>query len=121
MYLDELIKKGYIRPSVSPWGAPVIFLKKKDGTMRLCIDFRHINKVIVKNRYPLSHIDDIFYQLKGVKIFSRIDLSGCAICLDKCTNYFYVSNEWSVHRLPGQVCYCLLGCYYYLFQDRGGT
>jgi hypothetical protein len=59
---------------VSPWGAPVLFVKKKDGTLRLCIDFRQLNKVIVKNKYPLSRIDDLFDQLKGAKIFSKIDL-----------------------------------------------
>jgi hypothetical protein len=68
------MKKGYIRPSVSPWGAPVLFVKKKDGTLRLCIDFRQLNKVTVKNKYPLLRIDDLFDQLKYAKIFSKIDL-----------------------------------------------
>jgi hypothetical protein len=74
LQLEELLKKGYIRPSVSPWGAQVIFMKKKDGTLRLCIDFRQLNKVIVKNKYPLPRIDDLFDQLKDAKIFSKIDL-----------------------------------------------
>jgi hypothetical protein len=74
MHLEELLKKGYISPSVSPCGAPVLFVKKKDGTLRLCIDFRRLNKVIVKNKYPLSRIDDLFDQLKDEKIFSKIDL-----------------------------------------------
>jgi hypothetical protein len=74
MQLEELLKKGYIRPSVSPWGAPVLFVKKKDGTLRLCIDFRQLNKVTVKNKYPLPRIDDLFDQLKDAKIFSKIDL-----------------------------------------------
>jgi hypothetical protein len=74
MHLEELMKKGYIRPSVSPWGAPVLFVKKKDGTLRLCIDFRQLNKVTVKNKYPLSMIDDLFDQLKDAKIFSKIYL-----------------------------------------------
>ena len=74
MQLEELLKKGYIRPSVSPWGAPVLFVKKKDGTLRLCIDFRQLNKVIVKKKYPLPRIDDFFDQLKDAKIFSKIDL-----------------------------------------------
>jgi hypothetical protein len=69
MQLEELLKKGYIRPSVSPWGALVLFLKKKDGTLRLCIDFRQLNKVIVKNKYPLPRIDYLFDQLKDEKIF----------------------------------------------------
>ena len=74
LQLEELLKKGYICPSVSPWGAPALFMKKKDGTLRLCIDFRQLNKVNVKNKYPLSRIDDLFDQLKDVKIFSKIDL-----------------------------------------------
>jgi hypothetical protein len=59
---------------VSPWGSPFLFMKKKDGTLRLCIDFRQLNKVTIKNKYPLPRIDDLFDQLKGVKIFSKIDL-----------------------------------------------
>jgi hypothetical protein len=74
LQLEELLKKGYIRPSVSPWGAPVLFVKKKDGTLRLCIDFRQLNKVTVKNKYPLPRIDDLFDQLNDAKIFSKIDL-----------------------------------------------
>jgi hypothetical protein len=73
MQLEELLKKGYIRPSVSPWGAPVLFVKKKDGTLRLCIDFRQLNKYTIKNKYPLPRIDDLFDQLRGAKIFSKID------------------------------------------------
>ena len=72
--LQELLDKGFIRPSVSPWGAPVIFVKNKDGTLRMCIDYRQINKVIVKNKYPLPRIEDLFNQLKGVGVFSKIDL-----------------------------------------------
>ncbi|KAL8105263.1 hypothetical protein AgCh_029162 [Apium graveolens] len=72
--LQELLDKGVIRPSTSPWGAPVLFVKKKDGSMRLCIDYRELNKVTIKNRYPLPRIDDLFDQLKGAKCFSKIDL-----------------------------------------------
>jgi hypothetical protein len=72
--LSELEQKGYIRPSSSPWGAPVLFVKKKDGSMRLCIDYRALNEVTIKNKYPLPRIDDLFDQLKGVKHFSKIDL-----------------------------------------------
>jgi hypothetical protein len=74
LQLEELLKKGYIRPSVSSWGAPVLFVKKKDGTMRLCIDFRQLNKFTVKRKYPLPRIDDLFDQLKDAKVFSKIDL-----------------------------------------------
>ncbi|KAJ0957077.1 putative nucleotidyltransferase, Ribonuclease H [Helianthus annuus] len=72
--LDELLAKGFIRPSSSPWGAPILFVKKKDGSMRLCIDYRELNKVTIKNRYPLPRIDDLFDQLQGASYFSKIDL-----------------------------------------------
>ena len=74
LQLQELLEKGFIRPSVSPWGAPVLFVKKKDGTLRLCIDYRQLNKLTIKNKYPLPRIDDLFDQLKGASIFSKIDL-----------------------------------------------
>ena len=74
LQLQELLEKGFIRPSVSPWGAPVLFVKKKDGTLRLCIDYRQLNKLTIKNKYPLPKIDDLFDQLKGASIFSKIDL-----------------------------------------------
>ncbi|KAL0540790.1 hypothetical protein IC582_020804 [Cucumis melo] len=72
--LQELLNKGFIRPSVSPWGAPVLFVKKKDGFMCLFIDYIELNKVTVKNRYPLPRIDDLFDQLQGATVFSKIDL-----------------------------------------------
>ncbi|WVZ71092.1 hypothetical protein U9M48_019716 [Paspalum notatum var. saurae] len=72
--LDELLKKGFIRDSVSPWGAPVLFVKKKDGTMRMCIDYRDLNAVTIKNKYLLPQIDDLLDRLKGAKHFSKIDL-----------------------------------------------
>ena len=72
--LQELIEKGYIRPSISPWGAPVLFVKKKDGTLRLCIDYRQLNRVTIKNKYPLPRVDDLFDQLQGARVFSKIDL-----------------------------------------------
>nr|GFA84652.1 putative reverse transcriptase domain-containing protein [Tanacetum cinerariifolium] len=72
--LKELQDKGFIRPSSSPWGAPILFVKKNDGSFRMCIDYRELNKLIVKNRYLLSRIDDLFDQLQGSKFFSKIDL-----------------------------------------------
>ena len=74
LQLQELLEKGFIHPSVSPWGAPVLFVKKKYGTLRLCVDYRKLNKMIVKNKYPLPMIDDLFNQLKGASVFSKIDL-----------------------------------------------
>ena len=72
--LEELQRIGFIRPSSSPWGAPVLFVKKKDGSMRLCVDYRALNEVTIKNKYPLPRIDDLFDQLKGARYFSKIDL-----------------------------------------------
>jgi hypothetical protein len=74
MHIEEFLKKGYIHSSVSPWGSLLLFLKKKYVTLRLCIDFRQLNKVIIKNMYPLPRIDDLFNQLKDQRIFSNIDL-----------------------------------------------
>jgi hypothetical protein len=74
MKLEEILKKGYICSSVSPWGAPVLFVNTKDGTLRLCIDFKQLNIVTIKNKYPLQGIDDLFDQLKDTRIFSKIDL-----------------------------------------------
>ena len=74
LQLQELLEKGFIRPSVSPWGALVLFVKKKDGTLRLCVDYRQLNKMIVRNKYPLPRIDDLFDQLKGASVFSKIDV-----------------------------------------------
>ena len=72
--LQELLDKKFIRPSYSPWGAPILFVKKKNGSMRMCIDYHELNKVMIKNKYPLSRIDDLFDQLRGAIVFSKIDL-----------------------------------------------
>ena len=72
--LKELLDKQFIRPSSSPWGAPVIFVEKKDGTQRMCVDYRSLNKVAIKNKYPLPRIEDLFDQLRGARVFSKIDL-----------------------------------------------
>jgi hypothetical protein len=79
--LEELLTKGYIKPSKSPYGAPVLFVHKKGGTLRMCGDYRAFNKVTVKNRYPLPRIDDLFDRLSGVKVFNRIDL---------CSGYYQI-------------------------------
>ncbi|MCI11448.1 RNA-directed DNA polymerase (Reverse transcriptase) [Trifolium medium] len=72
--LEDLLEKKFIRPSVSPWGAPVLLVKKKDGSMRLCVDYRQLNKVTIKNKYPLPRIYDLMDQLVGARVFSKIDL-----------------------------------------------
>jgi hypothetical protein len=72
--LQELLDKGYIHPSSYPWGSPALFVKKKDGSLRMCVDYRPLNAVIIKNKYPLPRIDVLFDQLVGAKVFSKIDL-----------------------------------------------
>lgn len=72
--LRDFLEKGFIRPSVSPWGAPVLFVTNKDGSLQMCIDYRQLKKVTIKNKYPLPRIDDLFDQLQGTKLFSKIDL-----------------------------------------------
>ena len=74
LQLQELIEKGYIKPSVSPYRAPMIFIKKKYDMMRMCIDYRQLNKMTIKNHYPLPRIDDLFDQVEGENIFSNINL-----------------------------------------------
>ena len=72
--LQELLDKGLMRPSTSSWGAPVRFAKKKDKTLRMCIDYRQWNRFMIQNRYPLPRIDDLFDQLRGARVYSKIDL-----------------------------------------------
>ena len=72
--LQELLDKKFIQTSVSPWIAPLLFIKKKDGSLRLCIDHMELNKITIKNKYLLPKIDDLFDQLRGMKVFSKIDI-----------------------------------------------
>ena len=72
--IEDLLEKKFIRPSASPWGAPVLLVKKKDGSSRLCVDYRQLNKLTIKNKYPLPRIDDLLDQLRGAVVFSKIDL-----------------------------------------------
>jgi hypothetical protein len=74
--LQELLDKGYIRLSASPWGCPALFVKKKDHSLRLCVDYQPLNAVTIKNKYPLPRIDVLFDQLFGAEIFSKIDLGS---------------------------------------------
>jgi hypothetical protein len=73
-HIKELLEKGFICPSSSPWGVPVIFVLKDDGTQRFCVDYRALNEVTIKNKYPLTRIDDLFDQLCGACMFSKIHL-----------------------------------------------
>ena len=72
--LEELLSKGFIRLSISPWGAPVLFVKKKDGSLGLCLDYRQLNRVTIRNQYPLPRIDELINQLQGSQVYSKIDL-----------------------------------------------
>ena len=72
--IQELLDRGFIRLSMSLWGASVLFVKKKDGSMRMCIDYQELNKLTIKNKYPLPRIDDLFDQLRGATVFSKVDL-----------------------------------------------
>src|SRR5260364_353329 len=72
--IKDYLEKGIIRPSASPYGAPVLFVAKKKGSLRMCVDYRALNKITIKNRYPLSHIDELLDQLHGAKFFTKIDL-----------------------------------------------
>jgi hypothetical protein len=74
--LQDLLEKGFIRPSSSPWGCPAIFVKKKDQTLRMCVDYRPLNEVTIKNKYPLPRIDILFDQLTRARVFSKIDLKS---------------------------------------------
>lgn len=72
--IDDLLEAGYIKPSISPFGAPILFVKKKDGTLRVCVDYRALNKITRKNRHPLPRIDELLDRLGGSRFFSKIDL-----------------------------------------------
>ena len=72
--MKDLLSKGFIRPSISPWGALFLFVKKKDESLRLCIDYKQLNKVTIRNQYPLPRIDELFDQLQGSRVYSKIDL-----------------------------------------------
>ncbi|GJR70120.1 putative reverse transcriptase domain-containing protein [Tanacetum coccineum] len=113
--LKELSDKGFIRPSSSPWGAPVLFVKKKDGSFRMCIDYRELNKLTVKNRYPLPRIDDLFDQLQGSSVYSKIDLriairreellpsSKCEFWIPKVQFLGHVIDSEGIHVDPAKI------------------
>jgi len=112
-HIEDLLEKKFIRPSASTWGAPVLLMKKKDGSSRLCVDYRQLNKLTIKNKYPLSRIDYLLDQLKGAAVFSKIDLrSGYHQILVKpedvqkmtfksrCGHYEYVVMPFGVTNAP---------------------
>jgi hypothetical protein len=108
--LQELLDKGFIRPSTSPWGCPALFVKKKDESLMLCIDYRPLNVVTIKNKYPLPRIDVLFDQLVGAKVFSKIDLhSG------------YHQNKIRASDIPKTVFSAKYGLYEYLVMSFGLT
>ncbi|GKB36058.1 putative reverse transcriptase domain-containing protein [Tanacetum coccineum] len=96
--LRELQDKGFIQPSSSPWGASVLFVKKKDGSFTMCIDYKELNRLTIKNRYPLPRIDDLFRQLQGSQYFSKIDLRN-ALWSDECTNGIHGLDEPNAPRV----------------------
>ncbi|GJT02396.1 putative reverse transcriptase domain-containing protein [Tanacetum coccineum] len=102
--LQELSDKGFIRPSSSPWGASVLFVKKKDGSFRMCIDYRELNKLTVKNRYPLPRIDDLFDQLQGSSIYSKIDLRSGSGCTQNSPSVLgHVIDRKGIHVDPAKI------------------
>ena len=108
--LQELLDKKFILPSYSSWRAPVLFVKKKDGSMRMCIDYRDLHKVRIKNKYPLPRIDDLFDQLKGATVFSKIDL---------CSSYYQLKvHEIDISKIAFRTQY---GHYEFLVMPFGLT
>jgi hypothetical protein len=99
----DLLDKGYIRPSSSPWDCPALFVKKKDEALRLCVDYRSLNVITIKNKYPLSHIDILFDQLVGAQVFSKIDL---------CSRYHQIKIH--IEDIPKTAFSTRYGLYEYL-------
>jgi hypothetical protein len=108
--LQDLLDKCFIRPSASPWGCPALFVKKKDNSLRLCVDYRPLNAVTIKNKYPLPRIDILFDQLAGAKVFSKIDL---------CSGYHQIKIKPS--DIPKTAFSTRYGLYEYLVMSFGLT
>jgi hypothetical protein len=112
--LQDLLEKGFIRPCSSPWGCPAIFIKNKDQTLRMCMDYRPLNEVTIKNKYPLPQIDILFDQLSGAWVFSKIDLRssyhqihirilGYVFWINKCSSPLHIRDEFGIHARVRQV------------------
>jgi len=108
--IEELMSKKFIRPRVSPWGSPVLLIKKKDGSSRLCVDYRQLNKATIKNRYPLPRIDDLMDQLYGAEVFFKIDLKSG-----------YHQIRVKTEDIPKIACRTRYGHYEYLVMQFGVT
>jgi hypothetical protein len=108
--LNELLDKGYIRPSSSPWGCPALFVKKKDQSLRLCVDYRPLNAVTIKNNYPLPHINILFDQLVVARVFSKVDL---------CSGYHQIKIR--PKDIPKTIFSTRYGLYEYLVMSFGLT
>jgi hypothetical protein len=108
--LQGLLDKGYIHPSTSPWGCPALFVEKKDKELRLCVDYRLLNAVTIKNRYPVPHIDILFDQLAGAQVFSKIDL---------CSGYHQI--KICAEDIPKTTFTTRYGLYEYLVMSFGFT
>jgi hypothetical protein len=108
--LKELLDKGYIHRSSSPWGYPALFVKKKDQSLRLCVNYRSLNAVTIKNKYPLPRIDILFYQLAGAKVFSKVDL---------CSGYHQIRIR--LEDVPKTAFCTRYGLYEYLVMPFGLT
>ncbi|GKD42771.1 putative reverse transcriptase domain-containing protein [Tanacetum coccineum] len=101
--IPGLADRGFIRPSTLPWGDPILFVKKKDGSYRMCIDYRELNKLTIKNRYPLARIDDLFDQLQGSSVYSKIDLRS-----EKQEVYLGKDQELAFQLLKQKLCEALI-------------
>jgi hypothetical protein len=108
--LNELLDKGYTCPSSSPWGCPALFVKKKDQSLRLCVDYRPLNAVTIKNKYPLPRIDILFDQLAGARVFSKVDL---------CSGYHQIKIR--SEDVPKTAFSTRYGLYEYLVMSFGLT
>ena len=110
LQLKDVTDKGFIQPGISPWGAPVLFVKRKDGTLSMCIDYQHLNKFAIKNKYPLPRIDDLFDQLQGSSFFSKNNLRS---------GYHHLRVRYGV--VPNTTLRTHYGYYNFLFMSFGLT